>query len=63
MFKALKLDRSVLLALAGKDEAVEKAARNIDRTTLTTVSQLNTWEILRSRTLLVTKEGLQQLLA
>jgi large subunit ribosomal protein L4 len=63
MFKALKLDRSVLLALAGKDNAVEKAARNIDRTTLTTISQLNTWEILRSRTLLVTKEGLQQLLA
>jgi large subunit ribosomal protein L4 len=63
MYKALKLDRSVLLALAGKDEAVEKAARNIYRTTLTTVSQLNTWEILRSRTLLVTKAGLEQLLA
>jgi len=63
MYKALKLDRSVLLALAGKDEAVEKAARNIHRTKLTTVSQLNTWEILRSRTLLVTKEGLEKILA
>ena len=50
------------LALAGKDQAVERSARNIHRTTLTTVSQLNAWEILRNRTLLVTKEGLQQLL-
>jgi large subunit ribosomal protein L4 len=63
MFKALKIDRSCLLALAGKDEAVERSARNIDRTTLTTVSQLNVWTILRNRTLLVTKEGLTQLLA
>jgi large subunit ribosomal protein L4 len=63
IYKALGLDRSVLLALAGRDEAVEKSARNIHRTTLTTVSQLNAWEILRSRTLLVTKEGLQQILA
>ena len=63
MFKALKLDRSVLLALAGKDEVVERSARNIHRTTTTTVSQLNAWEILRSRTLLVTKAGLEQILA
>jgi large subunit ribosomal protein L4 len=63
MFKALKIDRSCLLALAGKDEAVEKSARNIHRTTTTTVSQLNAWEILRSRTLLVTKAGLEAILA
>ena len=42
---------------------MEKSARNIDRTTLTTVSQLNVWDILRNRTLLVTKAGLQQILA
>src|SRR5438093_12127148 len=34
MFKALGIDRSVLLALHGRDENVEKSARNIDRTTL-----------------------------
>ncbi|MDB5328882.1 MAG: hypothetical protein JWP03_33, partial [Phycisphaerales bacterium] len=44
-------------------EALEKSARNIDRTTLTTVAQLNAWDILRSRTLLVTKAGLEQILA
>jgi large subunit ribosomal protein L4 len=63
MFKALGIDRSCLLALPGNDQIVERCARNIDRTTLTTVAQLNAWDILRNRTLLLTKEGLQQLLA
>lgn len=63
MFKALGIDRSVLLALPGRDENLEKSARNIDRTTLTTVAQLNAWDILRNRTLLMTKAGLEQILA
>jgi large subunit ribosomal protein L4 len=63
MFKKLGIDRSVLLALPGRDENVEKSARNIERTTLTTVSQLNAWDILRNRTLLLTRAGLEQILA
>jgi large subunit ribosomal protein L4 len=63
MFKALGIDRSVLVALPGRDENMEKSARNIDRTTLTTVDQLNAWEILKNRTLLVTKAGLEKILA
>jgi len=63
MFKALGIDRSVLLALPGRDENLEKSARNINRTTLTIVQQLNAWDILRSRTLLLTKAGLEQILA
>jgi large subunit ribosomal protein L4 len=63
MFKALGIDRSVLVAINGRNENVEKSARNIDRTTLTTVSQLNAWEIMRNRTLLLTKDGLEQILA
>jgi large subunit ribosomal protein L4 len=63
IYKALGLDRSVLLAIDGRNEALEKSARNIHRTTLTTVSQLNVWDILRNRTLLVTKAGLEQILA
>lgn len=63
MYKALGIDRSCLLALQGRDENLERSARNIDRTTLTTVSQLNAWDILRSRTLLLTKAGLEQILA
>lgn len=63
MYKALGIDRTCLLALQGRDENIERSARNIDRTTLTTVSQLNAWDILRNRTLLLTKAGLEQILA
>jgi large subunit ribosomal protein L4 len=63
VFKALGIDRSVLLALPGRDENLERSARNIDRTTLTTVDQLNAWDILKNRTLVVTRAGLEKILA
>src|SRR5688500_4742229 len=63
MFKALGIDRSVLFALPAHDEAIHRSARNIDRTTLTTVAQLNAWDVLKNKTLLTTKAGLQQILA
>ena len=63
VFKALGIDRSCLLALPGRDENLERSARNIDRTTLTTVDQLNAWDILRNRTLVVTRAGMEKLLA
>ncbi len=63
IWKALGIDRSCLVALPGRDENVERSARNLDRTTLTTVQQLNAWDILRNRTLLMTKAGLEQILA
>jgi large subunit ribosomal protein L4 len=63
MYKALGIDRSCLLAINGRDEALQRSAQNLARTTITTVGQLNAWDILRNRTLLVTKDGLEQLLA
>jgi large subunit ribosomal protein L4 len=63
VYKALGIDRSCLFALAEPNDNLVRAARNIDRTTVTTVNQLNAWEILKNRTLLVTKAGLEQLLA
>ena len=63
MFKRLGIDRSVLVAINGTDATLEKSARNIDRTKLTTVAQLNVWDILNNRTLLLTKAGLEQILA
>ena len=60
---AARIDRSVVVAINGRDENFEKSARNIDRTTLTTVSQLNAWDILRNRTLVLTRDGLAKLLA
>jgi large subunit ribosomal protein L4 len=63
MYKKLGIDRTCLFALTDRNESVERSARNIDRTTLTTVKQLNVWDILRNRTLLMTKDGLEQLTA
>ena len=63
IYKALGIDRSCLLALAGPDQAIERSARNLDRTTLTTVSQLNAWDIMQNRTLLMTRSGFEELLA
>jgi large subunit ribosomal protein L4 len=63
IYKALGIDRTCLLAINGRDENLVRSARNLGRTTLTTVQQLNAWEILKNRTLLLTKSGLEQLLA
>jgi large subunit ribosomal protein L4 len=63
IYKALGIDRTCLLAIDGRDENLVRSARNLGRTTLTTVQQLNAWEILKNRTLLLTKAGLEQLLA
>ncbi len=62
--KKLGIDRSCLFALAdGTDPIVARASRNIDRLTLTSVKQLNAWDVLRNRTLLMTKDGLNELFA
>lgn len=63
VYKALGIDRSCLFALAQRDEAIERAARNIEKTQMTTVAGLNAWDILKKKTLLMTKAGLEQLLA
>ena len=62
MYRALGIDRSCLFALAERNENLEKSARNIDRTTLTTVAKLNAWDVLKHRTLLMTRAGVDQLL-
>jgi large subunit ribosomal protein L4 len=63
LYKALGIDRSCLVALSDRNENIEKSARNIDRTVLTTIDQLNAWEILKYRTLLMTRDGLDKILA
>jgi len=59
--RALGIDRSCLLALSAQNDAVYRAARNIDRMTVSTVAQLNAWDLLRNRTLLITKDGLAKI--
>ena len=52
-----------LLFAAGLALLLLAALPRAARTTLTTVQQLNAWDILRNKTLLITKEGLQSILA
>ena len=63
ILKALGIDRRCLLALPQHDELIERSARNLSQARLTTVAQLNAWDILQNRTLLLTKAGLEQILA
>src|SRR5205085_11832846 len=45
ILKALGIDRSVLVALPAHDSLFERSARNIQKTQMTTVAQLNAWDI------------------
>lgn len=60
--KALGIERTCLFAMADANDSVYRAARNIDRMTVSTVAQLNAWDILQNRTLLITKDGLNKLI-
>ncbi len=61
VFKALGVNRSCVLALTEQNPTVYRAARNIEKVTVTTIAQVNAWDILRTRTLLMTKEGFSKL--
>ena len=63
ILKALGIERTCLVALPQHDAGIERAARNIERATLTTVPQLNAWDLLQTRTLVTTKAGLEAILA
>ncbi len=63
VLKNLSIERTVLLALDSRNEPIERAARNIASARLTTVARLNAWDILQNRTVLITKSGLEALLA
>jgi large subunit ribosomal protein L4 len=59
VMKALKLaGTSTLVATASHDVNVYKSARNIQKVTVSPVSDLNALAVLRPRRMLVTKEGL-----
>src|SRR5687768_13183495 len=66
IWKKLGLDRTVVFALTNNEQDKERnqglfrAGRNLARTRFTTVSQLNAWDILRTRTVLLTRAGLEQ---
>ena len=59
VLKALKIDSlNLLVAIEGQDANVYKSARNIDRVTVSPVSELNALSVLRPRRVLFTKAAL-----
>jgi large subunit ribosomal protein L4 len=62
MLKALEVDRGCVLALAASDDRIYLAGRNIPKLEVRAVSDLNTYEILRRRKLVFSKEAFQRLL-
>ena len=62
MLKALGVDRqSCLLAIADHDVTVWKAARNIPTLAVSPCRELNAYDLLRQKRLVVTKEALDRL--
>ena len=59
LLKAINVDsQSLLIATDGRDEVVYKSARNIDRVSVSPVSELNALSVLRPRRVLFTKAAL-----
>jgi large subunit ribosomal protein L4 len=63
MLQKLGADRGCLLALARPDEAVYRSGRNIPKTEIVPVYDLNAYEILRRRKVLMTKEAFEVVVA
>lgn len=66
IWEKLGLDRTVVFALSNHEQdkqanqSLLRAGRNMARTRFTSVAQLNAWDILRTRTVLMTRAGLEQ---
>jgi large subunit ribosomal protein L4 len=62
MLQALKATKGCLVAIPEPNDNVYKSGRNIPKTEIRLVEQLNAYEILRRKRLLTTKQGLTQIL-
>lgn len=63
MLKALTIDSSLLFVVDQYDEKIYKSARNIPKLTILPVSDLNAYEILRPKQVLMTKGALDEFIA
>jgi large subunit ribosomal protein L4 len=63
MLRALKADAGCVVAIPRLEPNVYKSGRNIPKTEIRLVEQLNAYEILRRKRLVMTKEGLAMLLS
>ena len=61
--EAIKVDRSALVAVKSENEALRRSAKNVDTVTTINPDQLNCFELLNHRFLVITKADLQAYLA
>jgi large subunit ribosomal protein L4 len=61
MFQALGVDRGCVLALGERSPSVYLSARNIPKTEVRLVEELNAYEVLRRKKLLLTKPAFERL--
>ncbi len=62
VLKALKLERSVLIATEALDRNLFLSARNLQQAKIKPAAEINAFDILQSRTLLMTKAALEGVL-
>jgi len=58
----LQVHRSCLLALAQRDEVIYRSARNIPKTDVRTVEELNAWDVARRQKMIVSRQAMDALL-
>jgi large subunit ribosomal protein L4 len=61
--EAIKVDRSALVAVAPENQNVRKSGRNVEDVTLCQPAQLNVFDLLNHRYLVITKADLQAYLS
>lgn len=62
MLDKLSVSRSCLLALAERDDVIYRSARNIPKTAVRTVSELNAWDVAKRRKMVISREAMDVLL-
>lgn len=61
--EAIKVDRSTLVAVGAENDAIRRSGRNLETVTLCQPSQLNCFDLLNHRFLVITKGDLEAYLA
>ncbi|MBR2615025.1 MAG: 50S ribosomal protein L4 [Clostridia bacterium] len=59
--KAFNLDKTVLMVMNNNDEAVLRAASNLEKLSTLPVEQLNTYDIVKNNKLVISKQAVEKL--
>jgi large subunit ribosomal protein L4 len=62
VLSALKIDRSVLIATDGLDQNLYRSARNIQKTIIKPAAEINAYDVLSKRTMIITKSAFENVL-